>query len=114
MSPRAWQERVRDILLAMEHVEEDLAGLNLDAFMADGTHVRAVAFDLMAIGEAASHVPQDVQARAPAVPWAEMRAVRNKIAHEYYLLNPRIVWDTATNDLPPLVARLRAVLSTDT
>jgi uncharacterized protein with HEPN domain len=37
-----------------------------------------------------------------------MKAMRNRLVHTYFSIDPRIVWDTLARDLPPLKAKLAA------
>jgi uncharacterized protein with HEPN domain len=39
-----------------------------------------------------------------------MRDMRNVLAHEYFGINEKIVWETLQNDLPPLVPMLKDLL----
>jgi uncharacterized protein with HEPN domain len=36
--------------------------------------------------------------------------MRNKVAHEYFGVDVNVLWQTVREDLPPLLASLRAVL----
>ena len=74
--------------------------------------MQAVAFNFFIIGEAAGAVPEEIRAAHPEIPWAQMRSMRNVIGHQYFALDPWILWDTAQKDLPSLVVRLEAMLST--
>ncbi len=58
------------------------------------------------IGEAARHIPPDVVAAFPEIPWATMRGMRNHIVHGYDRIKAEIVWEVVTADLPPLVPHL--------
>jgi len=49
----------------------------------------------------------------PGVPWAEMRAMRNLVVHEYFGVSNRILWDTVQVNLPQLVAPLQTILGSD-
>jgi len=68
--------------------------------------------NLPIIREAARHIPTEVQSRASSIPWADMRGMRHHIVHEYLTIDAAIVWQTVTEDLPPLVGRLRSLLTT--
>jgi uncharacterized protein with HEPN domain len=35
-----------------------------------------------------------------------MRAMRNRLVHVYFEVDPRLVWDTVRNDIPPLIHSL--------
>ena len=39
-----------------------------------------------------------------------MKAMRNRIVHVYFDVDPNIVWDTLQQDLPVLVEALRRLL----
>lgn len=114
MSPRRWLERLRDILAAIEEIRAFTAGLDADTFAEDLRTRRAVEMNFIVIGEAASHVPATVQQQYPQVPWDLMRAMRNRLVHVYFDVEPAIVWDTINNDLPELVEPLRSVVDRET
>ena len=111
MPPREWRLRVEDILAAIERVQRYTASLDLALFLADDKTVDAVSFCFGVIGEAARHVPDDVAAANPDLPWPEMRAMRNVVVHEYFGVTPETLWKTAREDLPALVERLRRLLA---
>jgi uncharacterized protein with HEPN domain len=71
----------------------------------------AVSYLFGVIGEAAHHVPDEVAAAHPELPWAEMRAMRNVVAHQYLGVMLETLWKTATEDLPGLVDPLRRLLA---
>ena len=84
---RDWRLRIEDILAAVERVQRYTAGMDLASFLADEKTVDAVSFCFGVIGEAARHIPEDVVAANPDLPWPEMRAMRNVVVHEYITLN---------------------------
>jgi len=69
-----------------------------------------VADDLVIIGEAANHIPDEVQEAHDDVPWVLMRAMRNRVVHVYFDVDPDILWDTVQTDLPKLVDPLKRLL----
>jgi uncharacterized protein with HEPN domain len=62
------------------------------------------------IGEAASRVSDELQARHRGIPWREMAAMRNVLAHDYFGIDVDLVWSTVENDLPRLRDQIEAVL----
>ncbi len=61
-------------------------------------------------GEAASQLTEDTRAALQDVPWSQIVGMRNRLIHAYFDINKDILWTTITEALPPLAARLRAVL----
>ena len=54
------------------------------------------------IGEAASRVPPDVQAKFPTIPWTRIKGMRNILAHEHFGVDQGLVIDTVRNKVPEI------------
>lgn len=110
MSPRGWQDRVQDILEAISEIQSFTRDMDYEAFKEDDKSIRAVEMNFIIIGEAASKIPDEIEEKYPDIPWALMRAMRNRIVHVYFNVDEKLMWDTVQNDLPPLVAELEKLL----
>ena len=110
MPPRDWQFRVEDMLEAASRIRQYTQGLTFETFSRNTLVVDAVVRNFENIGEAARHVPDDIQVRHPEVPWSDMRDIRNILAHQYFEISARILWETASEDLPRLAPLLRNLL----
>lgn len=110
MSSRPWPARIRDILESVANIGEYTVAMSFADFVADKNTIRVVAYEFIVIGEAARHIPRDVELRYPDVPWAKMRGLRNVAIHEYFRIDVSILWETLTHDLPPLAPLLRDIL----
>jgi len=110
VSPRGWQDRIRDILDAIAEIEKFTRGMNYETFCEDGKSIRAVEMNFIIIGEAANQIPGEIEEKHPKIPWGLMRAMRNLIVHVYFEVDEKLMWNTVQNDLPPLVKQLRNLL----
>ena len=110
MPPRDWDIRIHDIIVSVERVLHYTAGMDRAAFKADERTVDAVVRNLIVIGEAAGHVPDDVVVANPQIPWPRMRGMRNLAVHEYFGVDLDVLWDTVTVNLPALLPSLRELL----
>ena len=110
MSPRGWQNRVRDILDAIAEIQKFTRGMDYETFKEDNKAIRAVEMNFIIIGEAANQIPEDVEEKNTTIPWSLMRAMRNRIVHAYFEVDEKLMWDTIQNDLPPLVPGLEKLL----
>ena len=110
MSPRGWQDRVRDILDAIAEIQDFTRGMDFDTFKDDDKSIRAVEMNFIIIGEAATQIPDEIEEKYPDIPWALMRAMRNRIVHVYFNVDEKLMWDTVQNDLPPLVTELEKLI----
>ena len=107
MSSRSTEERIQDILNAIDSIQIRTVGMSFDEFSQNETIAKAVLYDLIIIGEAAINVSVDIQVLAPELPWRLMGDMRNIMAHEYFQVNLRITWSTIQNNLSPLIHPLQ-------
>lgn len=102
---------MNDIIEAAERAHSYVAGLTFERFAADLRTVDAVSYAIVVMGEAARAIPDVMTQATPGIPWADIRGMRNKVAHEYFGVDVRVLWQTVREDLPPLVATLKALAS---
>lgn len=107
----------RDPRLYVEDMLEfcDLAlaysdGVSRPALDADRMRYDAILRNLELIGEAATHVTAEQRGLAPQVPWREIVATRNRVAHAYLGIAADTVWSILRDDLPTLRRSLLALL----
>jgi uncharacterized protein with HEPN domain len=62
------------------------------------------------VGEAASQIPLETQEQHPEIPWPKIVSMRHRLIHGYDEVDPRILWDTLTVNLPVLLAQLDRIL----
>ncbi|UCC87064.1 MAG: DUF86 domain-containing protein [Anaerolineales bacterium] len=63
------------------------------------------------IGEAANRISEEEQARHPEIPWPQIVSLRNRLIHGYDSVDFDILWQIVTEDLPPLIVSLEAIVS---
>ena len=61
------------------------------------------------IGEAASKLSQEFRDAHGEIPWPQIVAMRNVIAHEYFGLDLDTVWQVVERDLPELKQKLNTI-----
>lgn len=102
MSIRSWYLRIEDILEAINAIEEYTHGMDFSSWQKDRKTIDAVIRNFEIIGEAATHVPEDVQEKYSDVPWSKMKGIRNLLIHEYFGVDIEIVWQTIQQDIGAL------------
>lgn len=110
MPDRDWRLRIQDILESVAKIQRYTAGMSFEEFQADEKTIDAVIRNFEIIGEAARHIPREIQECYPDLPWAEMRGMRDILIHQYFGVSLPIVWHTIQYDLPPLVRELQKIL----
>ena len=52
------------------------------------------------LAEMSARLPAKFQSTHPGAPWDALRAVRNRIAHDYRSVDGAIIWEVLENRLP--------------
>lgn len=107
MPERDWRLRLHDLVEALATVESYVAGQDFTTFETDRKTVDAVVRNLEIVGEAVNALPQAFRDQHNEIPWDDVRAMRNILAHAYFRVDLDIVWKTATVFGPRLLAYLR-------
>lgn len=87
-----------------------VAGVDQERFESETLLQDAVVRRLEIIGEAASRLSPGTRAALPAVPWAQIVGMRDRIVHEYVRLDLGILWQVVRAELPRLVQVLRPAI----
>ena len=82
-----------DILM---HIRDYCAEINhtMDTFGRD--------YDVLQIGELTTHFTDEFKSAYSKVPWNQIKALRNVVAHNYGKIDKETLWETLLNDIPDL------------
>jgi len=100
--PRDHKLYLDDIITAVAAIQRYTANYDYQQFVDDQKTVDAVLHNLAIIGEAASKLSTDVQARTPNIEWRKIVGFRNIVIQEYFGVNQLIVWDILATKLTSL------------
>ena len=103
-------QRLSDILEAIDWIANAISGRTESEFLADETLCYAVAQKLTTIGEAVARLSPGLKARYGAVPWQDIAGMRNVLAHEYFGIHWPFVWQTVSDHAPALRAQIAAIV----
>ncbi|WP_296702331.1 DUF86 domain-containing protein [Thiocapsa sp. UBA6158] len=87
-------------------------GLDQQAFVDNSLIYDATLRNLELIGEAATHIPDEVRAANPRIPWRLIIATRNRLIHGYLGLDEDTIWSILQENLPELLSALRELRAT--
>jgi uncharacterized protein with HEPN domain len=107
---RDYRLYLKDILSAIESVEEFVKGMDFEQFRADDKTASAVIRKFEIIGEAAKQIPDEIRQNYPKVPWKEMAGMRDKLVHVYFGIDYRLVWQTIKERLPQVKPDIQRIL----
>ena len=105
------KSRLQHIMDAVLEIESYVAQAGSKEFMDSSMMRFACIKQLEIIGEASNHISEKTRSLFPNVEWAQIVGMRNMFVHEYFGLDPNIVWDIVQKDLPELKEIVLEMLS---
>jgi uncharacterized protein with HEPN domain len=88
-------------------------GMEQDEFVESALTYDATLRNLELIGEAATHIPDEIRASHPEIPWRMIIATRNRLIHGYLGIDNDTLWSIIRDDIPELLSKLRAFTAED-
>lgn len=107
------QQRLSDILKALEWIAKSTDKLTEAEFVGNETLCYAVAQRLTVIGEAVARLTPDLKAKYASIPWTDIVGLRNILVHEYFGIHWPLVWQTSTDHVPILLTKITEILKAE-
>lgn len=87
-----------------DQIEETVVrfGNDYELFLNDNIYKNAVALCVLQIGELTTKLTDDFKTAYTGVPWTQIKAMRNIVAHNYGHIDAEILWETIGHDIPDL------------
>ena len=99
-----------DMLQAAKEVDAMLEGRDIASFLDDRVLLWAIERGVEIIGEAALRVSVTYTTAHPEISWRKVIGQRNILAHEYGQIDHELLYKTAVEEIPVLIAQLQALL----
>jgi len=106
---REWRFYLDDMIGFAEKVVSYTHGLDQAEFVSSGLNYDATVRNLELIGEAATHIPDEIRQANPQMPWRRIIATRNRLIHGYLGIDNDTLWSIIRSDIPSLLPQLIAL-----
>ena len=93
---------LKNIIKHCLRVESKTQYLTLEKFTNDLDVKEIVCFNILQIGELSKQLTDSFVKKYNAMPWRDIKGMRDVIAHGYGTIDEETVWKTAINDIKPL------------
>lgn len=102
--------RLQHILIAIERVEEYMAGISYEQLQNDMLRTHAVAYNIQIIGEASYKLSKEFKEAHSNTPWRLIEKMRHILVHDYFAVDLEFVWLVIQDDLQPLKQQVQNYL----
>lgn len=106
---REWRFYLEDMIEFAERAIAYTDGVDQATFVAGGLNYDATVRNLELIGEAATHIPEEIRTENPGIPWRQVIATRNRLIHGYLGIDNDTLWSIVQDDILPLLNELVAL-----
>ncbi len=90
------------ILDNIEKIERDTGNLSENNFLRSDLIQDATVRRLEIIGEAVKKIPLDLRKSNPDMEWKAIAGMRDKLIHEYFGVDFKLIWRIIRKDIPKL------------
>ncbi len=102
---------IKDIIEAIEKIEEYTKGSSEKDFCANTQMQDAVLRRLEIIGEAVKHIPRKIRNEYPDVSWKQIAGMRDILIHEYFGVNLKRAFKVVKKDISDLKEKIFQIQS---
>jgi uncharacterized protein with HEPN domain len=99
VTARSLIPRLTDIIEAIERIRSVIGDMPLDVFETDWQRQWLVERGVEIISEASRHLPDELKARHPHIPWGKVAGIGNILRHDYESVAAPVIWKLAQADL---------------
>jgi uncharacterized protein with HEPN domain len=100
---------LQEILAAIEGIEAAIAGKTFADFQREWLLRHGIQRGIEIISEASRHIPAELLASRPEIPWDQVKGIGSVLRHEYHRVSDKVIWVVATERLPSLKKAIRAI-----
>ncbi len=108
---RSARPRLHDIDENIAIALDLIRGRTLKHLAGDHAFRYALQYAILIIAEAVHHLPAELKATEPTIPWPNIKSIGDRLRHEYHRVDPDIIWDVATVHLIPLQSAIKRMLT---
>ena len=91
----------------------DRFGNDYAVFQTDPIYRNAAALCILQIGELVGKLSEEFRNEYPSIPWRQIKAMRNIVAHSYGTVDAETTWEVITADIPDLKEFCSTILESE-
>jgi uncharacterized protein with HEPN domain len=106
-------ERVGHMIESIKKIFAYTEHMGFEAFYNSNLVQDAVVKNFEVIGEAAYHISPELKDKYDNIHWRKIQGLRHILVHDYYKINPEILWNTKDEHLHELLVDLEDIVKAE-
>ncbi len=98
------------ILVDLEFMIEHTSGITQEKMEEDPLLIDSIMFRLIQIAENSEKLTAALKEEHKDLPWKSIKGLRNRIVHDYGIIDLGIIYDTVINSIPKLYRALKELI----
>ena len=103
------KERFKMMYMFVKDISSIAQGITLERLTEEKAYQYSLLYPLGQIGELAINMGSDITILYPNIEWADWRGFRNRVFHNYGMINFTIVLEMITEAIPLLLIELQKI-----
>ena len=110
MKNRDYRDYLQEIVDSCSDVLEFIKDISYNDFVCDKKTKFAAIRAIEVIGEAVKNIPVAFRSKYPDIPWQQIAGMRDKLIHEYFGIDVKVLWKTAKEDVPHIRVEFEKIM----
>ena len=72
--------------------------------------IDSIMFRIIQVAENSSRLTEEFKEKHQDIPWFAIKGMRNKIVHNYGIINMSVVYDTVKNGIPEMYEKMKKIV----
>ncbi|ABO51620.1 protein of unknown function DUF86 [Desulforamulus reducens MI-1] len=104
---------LQHITESINTIESHMLSVTKETFFESALIQDAVIRRIEIVGEATKNLSTELRGKYPYIPWRSMAGMRDVLIHEYFGVDLKLVWDTATKKIPKLKKQIEEIIKAE-
>ncbi len=107
---RTYKDYLVDMYESAAKIMKFTDSISFQEFNEDDKTLYAVIRAFEILGEASKKIPKSFRDQHLTIPWKDIAGIRDKLIHDYFGVDAKVVWKAVKEEIPSLKNELQSII----